>query len=109
MSIQIWKPGQKIKNDRFEIIKELGKGGFGITYLAEDSQTKHHVVIKTLNANQQGEPNFIDTQEKFVNEGFILKVFDHPHIVKVYEPIQIDTLWGLVMEYIPSSDLGGFY
>lgn len=105
MSIQIWKPGQKIKNDRFEIIKELGKGGFGITYLADDSRRKQRVVIKTLNANQQGEPNFLDTQEKFLNEGFILKSFDHPHIVKVYEPIQIDTLWGLVMEYIPGSDL----
>jgi formylglycine-generating enzyme required for sulfatase activity len=105
MSIQIWKPGQKIKNDRFEIIKELGKGGFGITYLANDSRRKQRVVIKTLNANQQGEPSFLDTQEKFLNEGFILKSFDHPHIVKVYEPIQVDTLWGLVMEYIPGSDL----
>jgi serine/threonine protein kinase len=37
MAIQIWKKGDKIKNDRFEILNQLGKGGFGITYLAEDT------------------------------------------------------------------------
>ncbi len=105
MTIQIWQPGQKIKNDRFEIIKELGKGGFGITYLAQDTHKQERIVIKTLNANQQGDPNFTDTQERFLKEGFTLKTFNHPHIVKVYEPIQVNGLWGLVMEYIEGQDL----
>jgi formylglycine-generating enzyme required for sulfatase activity/tRNA A-37 threonylcarbamoyl transferase component Bud32 len=108
MQIQIWKPGQKIKNERFEIIKELGKGGFGITYLAQDTHRKQRVVIKTLNANQQSDPNFSDTQERFLKEGFILKTFHHPHIVKVYEPIHVDPLWGLVMEYIDGCDLNDY-
>ena len=108
MAIQIWQPGDKIKNDRFKILKQLGKGGFGITYLAEDTIKKQQIVIKTLNANQQGEADFAQKQENFVKEGFTLKTFNHPHIVKVYEPIQIADLWGLVMEYIPGQDLADY-
>jgi serine/threonine protein kinase len=108
MAIQIWQPGDKIKNDRFHILKQLGKGGFGITYLAEDTIKKQQIVIKTLNANQQSHPDFAQKQENFVKEGFTLKTFNHPHIVKVYEPIQIGELWGLVMEYIPGQDLADY-
>jgi eukaryotic-like serine/threonine-protein kinase len=108
MAIQIWQPGEKIKNDRFHILKQLGKGGFGITYLAEDTIKKQQIVIKTLNANQQGEADFAQKQENFVKEGFTLRTFNHPHIVKVYEPIQIGDLWGLVMEYIPGQDLADY-
>jgi eukaryotic-like serine/threonine-protein kinase len=105
MTIQIWKPGDKIKNGRFEVLKELGKGGFGITYLVRDFQKDENVVIKTLNATQQSDKSFADTQENFVKEGFTLKGFDHHHIVKVSEPVQLGSLWGLVMEYIPGEDL----
>lgn len=77
MAIQIWQPGDKIKNDRFEILKQLGKGGFGITYLAEDTIKKQQIVIKTLNANQQGEADFAQKQENFVKEGFTLRTLWH--------------------------------
>lgn len=108
MAIQIWQPGDKIKKDRFHIIKQLGTGGFGITYLAEDTSRKQQIVIKTLNANQQSQPDFAQKQENFVKEGFTLKTFNHRHIVKVYEPIQIGALWGFVMEYIPGQDLADY-
>jgi tetratricopeptide (TPR) repeat protein len=108
MAIQIWQPGDKIKNDRFHIIKHLGTGGFGITYLAEDTVKKQQIVIKTLNANQQSQADFAQKQENFVREGFTLTKFKHPHIVKVHEPIQIGELWGLVMEYIPGQDLADY-
>ena len=32
--------GQKLYGDRYQIIKPIGKGGFTITYLAEDSKKK---------------------------------------------------------------------
>ncbi len=108
MAIQIWQPGDKIKNDRFHILKQLGTGGFGITYLAEDTSKKQQIVIKTLNANQQSQSDFAHKQENFVNEGLMLKTFNHPHIVKVYELIQAGDLWGLVMQYIPGEDLADY-
>jgi formylglycine-generating enzyme required for sulfatase activity len=105
MAIQIWQPGDKIKDDRFHILKQLGKGGFGITYLAQDTLKDRQIVIKTLNADQQLATNFANVQEKFVQEGFLLKGFSHDHIVEVHEPVQIGGLWGLVMEYISGQDL----
>jgi serine/threonine protein kinase len=108
MAIQIWQPGAKIKNERFHILKQMGEGGFGITYLAEDTVKKQQVVIKTLNASQQSKVDFVQKQGNFVNEGFILKAFNHPHIVKVHEMIQVENLSGLVMEYIPGQDLADY-
>jgi eukaryotic-like serine/threonine-protein kinase len=105
MAIQIWQPGDKIKDGRFEIIEKLKVGGFGIIYLAEDKKKNERVVIKTLNAHLQNQPNFKEEQEKFIDEGIKHRGFKHPHIVKIYERIRIGELSGFSMEYIPGQDL----
>jgi eukaryotic-like serine/threonine-protein kinase len=105
MQVQKWKPGDKIKNGRFEILRELGEGGFGVTYLANDHVEKREVVIKTLNVEQQGKKDFPENQQRFRDEGFRLWGFNHAHIVKIYEPVKNNGLLGFVMEYIPGQDL----
>jgi formylglycine-generating enzyme required for sulfatase activity/tRNA A-37 threonylcarbamoyl transferase component Bud32 len=106
--MQVWQNNQEIKNGRFLIKKVLGAGGFGITYLVIEQQTNKPYVIKTLNHLQQSREDFIDRQEKFVNEALILKGCRHPHIVQVYELIQEDGLWGIVMEYIEGEELAHY-
>jgi formylglycine-generating enzyme required for sulfatase activity len=105
MAIQIWQPGDKIKNDRFEITQILGEGGFGITYLAKDKKRNQQVVIKTPNEYLQRQSDFEEEQDKFIDEGFKLRGFKHPYIIKVYEQIKIGDIRGLVMEYIPGQNL----
>jgi formylglycine-generating enzyme required for sulfatase activity/tRNA A-37 threonylcarbamoyl transferase component Bud32 len=63
------------------------------------------VVIKTLNQKQQNQADFALQQEKFFNEAMTLKGLSHPHIVQVYELIQENGLWGIVMEYIAGQEL----
>ncbi len=106
--MQVWQNNQEIKNGRFLIQKVLGAGGFGITYLVMEQKTHKPYVIKTLNHLQQNRADFIDRQEKFVNEALILKECRHPHIVQVYELIQEDGLWGIVMEYIEGEELAHY-
>ncbi len=106
--MQIWQPNQTIKNGRFLIKQKLGVGGFGITYLAVETTTGQQVVIKTLNAERQGEPDFREVQEKFVNEALKLSQFRHPYIVRVQELIQEGVLWGIVMEYIDGMELSDY-
>ncbi len=106
--MQVWQNNQEIKHGRFLVQKVLGAGGFGITYLVIEQQTNKSYVIKTLNHLQQSREDFIDRQEKFVNEALILKGCRHSHIVQVYELIQEDGLWGIVMEYIEGEELAHY-
>jgi formylglycine-generating enzyme required for sulfatase activity/tRNA A-37 threonylcarbamoyl transferase component Bud32 len=106
--MQVWQNNQEIKNGRFLVKKVLGAGGFGITYLVEEQQTGKPYVIKTLNHLQQNRTDFLERQERFVNEAIIIKGCRHPHIVQVYELVQEAGLWGIVMEYIEGRDLAHY-
>ena len=52
----LFSSGQKLYSDSYQIIKQIARGGFGITYLAEDSKG-NQIVIKTLNENAQNSPD----------------------------------------------------
>ena len=103
--MKLWQPHQYINNGRFIIQTVLGSGGFGVTYSVKEISTDKIFVIKTLNHIQQGKVDFQQQQVKFVNEALRLARCSHPHIVKVYEVIEEDGLWGMVMEYINGKDL----
>ncbi len=99
-----WKPGQKLQRGKYTIEKELGQGGFGITYLVKDKQGLL-LVVKTLNEWLQRQYDFENFQQDFLNEALRLAKFRHPHIVRVDEVIQEGDLWGMIMEYIDGEDL----
>ncbi len=101
----VWTPGQRLQDGKYIIEKKLGKGGFGITYLAKDKKS-NLVVIKTFKDTDQNSSNFDKHQQDFVNQALRLKGCKHPHIVQVYELIKEGVLWGMVMEYIDGQDLG---
>jgi serine/threonine protein kinase len=102
-----WLSGQELQNGKYTIEKELGEGGFGITYCARDNQG-NFVVIKTLNDAIQKRADFAKFQQDFLNEAIKLAKCSHPHIVQIYEVIHEDDLWCMVMEYIDGEDLGSF-
>ncbi|MBO3457451.1 bifunctional serine/threonine-protein kinase/formylglycine-generating enzyme family protein [Aetokthonos hydrillicola Thurmond2011] len=104
--MKLWTPNQSVKNGRFVIQKVLGGGGFGVTYSAIEQRSGRLFAIKTLNPLHQSEQNFLEKQEKFVNEAIKLASCQHPYIVRVYEVIQEEGMWGMVMEYIDGEDLG---
>ena len=100
-----WLSGQELQNGKYTIEKELGEGGFGITYRARDNQG-NFVVIKTLNDAIQKRADFAKFQQDFLNEAIKLAKCSHPHIVQIYEVIHENDLWCMVMEYIDGEDLG---
>ncbi|MFM6026373.1 MAG: protein kinase domain-containing protein [Dolichospermum sp.] len=99
-----WNPGKILNNGKYTIQSVLGQGGFGVTYLARDTNDIQ-VVIKTLNDKVQNHRDFPQFQQDFVNEALRLAKCNHPHIVKVYEVIQEGNLWCMVMEYARTNDL----
>lgn len=101
----VWQPHTQLQNGKYTIHKTLGEGGFGITYLATD-ETGKPVAIKTLNDNIRKRRDFSQCQEDFLNEALRLAQCRHPHIVRVRQVIQHDSLWCIVMDYIDGKNLG---
>ncbi|MEM8679746.1 MAG: bifunctional serine/threonine-protein kinase/formylglycine-generating enzyme family protein, partial [Planctomycetota bacterium] len=67
---------------RFTVIKELGAGGFGKVYLAQDKLLDRHVAIKVAKA---GAFYTDEDKERFLREARAAAKLRHPHIVPVYE------------------------
>jgi formylglycine-generating enzyme required for sulfatase activity/tRNA A-37 threonylcarbamoyl transferase component Bud32 len=100
----IWTPNTTLQN-KYIIQRSLAGGGFGKTYLAEDTRLKRLVVIKTLNEKQQEKQNFPEIQKKFIQEAEALAKCQHPHIVQVYDMFEEKGLEAIVMEHIDGNDL----
>ena len=100
----VWQAGQKLQHGKYTIEKELGQGGFGITYLVKDKQG-NQLVVKTLNDYLRRQLDFAKFEQDFLNEALRLAKFRHPHIVRVDEVIQEGDRWCMVMEYIDGEDL----
>ena len=87
---------------KYEILKELGRGGFGVVYMAKDSVLQRSVAVKALHPALLVDPQFI---ERFKNEARIAALLDHPNLVPVYDFGQEDGQFYLVMAYMPGGSL----
>ncbi len=67
---------------RYRLIRELGKGGFGHVYLADDTTLNRCVAIKVPRWDQ---PLSSLAAKQFLYEGQMLARVDHPGIVSVYD------------------------
>ena len=78
-------PGD-ILNSRYRIIRQLGHGGFGRTYLAEDiNRFNEYCVLKEFAPQLQGSFALKKAQELFEREAGILYRLQHPQIPKFRE------------------------
>ncbi|MBE9039231.1 serine/threonine protein kinase [Oscillatoriales cyanobacterium LEGE 11467] len=96
--------GQTLLGGKYTINKQLGAGGFGITYLATD-ENKQQIVIKTLNDTVRQSPDFTKFRQDFQREALRLAKCAHPHIVEIYDFFLEGELPCLVLEYINGEDL----
>ncbi|EOD16382.1 hypothetical protein EMIHUDRAFT_356164 [Emiliania huxleyi CCMP1516] len=89
----------------YRLGKNLGIGSFGKVRLAEHQLTGKKVAVKILNRNRIRQ---LDMDEKVRREIKILKLFYHPHIIRLYEIIYTPTDIYMVMEYVPGGELFDF-
>ncbi|HYH66673.1 MAG TPA: serine/threonine-protein kinase [Urbifossiella sp.] len=89
----------------YEILDELGRGGMGVVYKADDLILRRTVALKTL-----GSVPAADSKARFAREAEAIAALDHPHIVPVYE-VGEWTVPGMppvpffVMKYYPGGSL----
>ena len=67
---------------RYQILRELGHGGFGIVYLARDEQLLRQVAVK-VPYERLTKAEF--SRDDWLAEARIVASLDHPHIVPVYD------------------------
>ena len=67
---------------RFSIVRELGRGGFGVVFLAEDLVLGRQVALKVPRPEVLVTP---EVRRRFLREAEAASRLDHPHIVPVYE------------------------
>ena len=92
----------------YHVIRELGAGGMGETYLAEDTRLGRQVALKFLPASYQYDP---DRRAGFLKEARATSALRSPHIAAIYDIDEHDGRIFIVMEYIEgellSSRLAG--
>ncbi|MGB3513834.1 MAG: serine/threonine-protein kinase [Microcoleaceae cyanobacterium] len=94
------QPGNKLR-DRYIIIRQIGQGGFGKTYLAEDTgRFKQAVVLKQLTPGNQGTEFVQKAEELFQREAMILNQINHPQIPNFWEFIRENKCLFLVQDFI---------
>ena len=88
--------------NRYEILGEIGKGGMGEVYLAEDTNLKRQVAIKVL-----PEPFALDEERlaRFEREARLLASLNHPNIATIHGLEKSDNQQFLVMELVDGETL----
>ncbi|WP_051838497.1 serine/threonine-protein kinase [Streptomyces sp. NRRL WC-3742] len=91
---------------RYRLVRQLGKGGFGVVWLAVDTVLHREVAVKLLRAEHAADRELV---ERFVREARAAGGLNNPHIVTVHDYGRIVDGDGethyLVMEYVQGRAL----
>ncbi len=87
---------------RYEIIEELGRGGMGVVYKAQDTKLKRAVALKFLPAELT---HISEVKDRFMREAQAAAALDHPHICTVYEFDEAEEKTFISMAYIEGQSL----
>ena len=94
--------GMPVYNGRYQLHRQLGRGGMAVVYLAHDQLLDRPVAVKVLNADFAGDPTFV---ERFRREAQAAANLNHPNIVAVFDWGEEDGTYYIVMEYIEGRPL----
>jgi serine/threonine protein kinase/Tfp pilus assembly protein PilF len=92
--------GKKISH--YKILEELGAGGMGVVYKAEDSKLKRVVALKFVVPRMLKKK---EDKERFLREAQTAASLNHPHICTIYQIDEVEDSTFIVMEYIEGNTL----
>jgi serine/threonine protein kinase len=88
--------------DRFEIEEQIGQGGMGVVFRAQDRNRNGHVALKFLHPSLLSEPRAI---RMFKREAELAAKLNHPRICQVYDVQEVEGVHFLVMELLEGESL----
>lgn len=100
------KTGEVLRG-RYKIREQIGQGGMGSIYLADDTRLKgRQCALKEVEYDRALPENIrTEAREQFLNEATILARLDHPNLPKVSDYFSSGPRDYLVMDYVPGDDL----
>jgi WD40 repeat protein len=97
--------GRAVQLGRFRIVRELGRGGCGIVFLAFDPTLRRHVALKM----PRPEASLTrEARQRFLREAQAAAVLDHPNLVPVYETGELGPIGYIVSAYCPGPTLAAW-
>lgn len=92
--------------NKYRLIEEIGRGGMGVIYLAEDIRLGRQVAIKELVLNRtiQGKERD-DIISRFQREARTTSTLNHPNIVTIFDVGEDQRRHFISMEYLPGKTL----
>ena len=95
-------PGDTLLNGQYRIERQLGRGGFGFVYQAQDTLLGEDVAIKELIPGLVGDEAML---KRFLAEAKATMRLTHEHIVRTHNVFQEGGNYYIVMECMPGGSL----
>ncbi|XP_054901329.1 serine/threonine-protein kinase Nek8 isoform X1 [Poeciliopsis prolifica] len=90
--------------EKYEKIKVVGRGAFGIVHLCRRRSDGAFVILKEIPVEQMSRDERLAAQ----NECQVLKLLNHPNIIEYYENFLEDKALMIAMEYAPGGTLAEY-
>lgn len=121
MSDMFLRAGATLQDGKYKIVKVLGQGGFGITYLAEQVMLDRKVALKeffykdccerqdgssTISLGTQASAAMVGKfKTKFLKEAKTISALDHPNIIRIFDIFEENNTAYYVMELVEGPSL----
>lgn len=94
-----------IVDGKYEVLKELGRGGMSIVYLAMDQHLNKQWAIKEIRKKGNGKKDAL-VIESLIAEANLIKKLDHPALPRIVDIIDNGETIYIIMDYIEGESLG---
>lgn len=89
---------------KYEVLKQIGKGGMSKVYLAMDKRLNKQWAIKELRRKERDKENEVVVQG-LIAEANLMKKLDHPSLPRIVDIIETNQTIYIVMDYIEGETL----
>ena len=96
-------------HERYQILNQIGTGGFGAVYQARDMLEQQRLVaIKQINLRGLTAQEIIEATDGFNRERQFLSSLTHDHLPRIYDHFMDAEHWYLIMEFIKGESLEAY-